>query len=164
MHLSNEGRRFITGMVFVDERKPRLSLSVFLDRMKAGDKGLLIAKNEPDHMCPNEELEGVECHRLLLRETENSVRPSDLAEIETIITSFFNRNKGGVALLDGFEMLTLFNDFSKVADMLNKAQSAADSCGGSIVIPIDNRAIYPEDYRMISENYRLLSADDAEDL
>jgi hypothetical protein len=52
--LPTEGGRFASGMVFVDERKPRLSLSVFLDRTKAGEKGLLIARNQPDHMCPNE--------------------------------------------------------------------------------------------------------------
>jgi hypothetical protein len=156
--VSKGGESLGMGMVFVDERKPRLSLSTFLDRTRSGEKGLLIARNQPEHMCPDEELKGVECHRLLLRETENSVRPSDLAEIENIITAFFGRNKGGVALIDGFEMLTLFNDISKVAEMLNKAREAADSCGGSIVIPIDNRAIYPEDYRMISENYDFLSA------
>jgi hypothetical protein len=61
-------------------------------------------------------------------------------------------------------MLTLFNDIDKVAEMLNEAQSAADSCGGSIVIPIDNRAIYPEDYRIISEKYKLLSPEEAESL
>jgi hypothetical protein len=44
MDLSSEGGRFTTGMVFVDERKPRLSLSVFLDRTKSGDKGLLIGR------------------------------------------------------------------------------------------------------------------------
>jgi hypothetical protein len=47
--LPTEGGRFASGMVFVDERKPRLSLSVFLDRTKAGEKGLLIARNQPDH-------------------------------------------------------------------------------------------------------------------
>lgn len=158
--MSNEGGGLATGMVFVDERKPRLSLSIFLDRKKSGRKGLLIARSQPDHISSDDELKDVECHRLLLRETENSVRPSDLKAIEEIITSFFDRNDGGVALLDGFEMLTLFNDFSKVVELLSKAQSAADSCGGSIVIPIDNRAIYPEDYRRIADTYKFLDSED----
>lgn len=156
-----EGGNVTAGMVFVDERRPERSLSLFLNMKESGKKALLIARNEPGGMASDEELEDVECHRLLLRETEDSIRPSDLEAIERIITSFFERNGGGVALLDGLEMLTLFNDFSKVTELLNKAQAAADGCGGSIVIPIDNRAIHPEDYRKISEDYTFLDAVDS---
>lgn len=153
-----------SGIIFIDERRPKLSLSLFLDRKRLGEKGLLISRNQPEHLSQDDDLKDVECHRLLLRETEGSIRPSDLKAIEKVIVSFFSKNEGGVALLDGFEMLTLFNDFNKVTELLGKAQSAADSCGGSIVIPIDNRAMYPEDYRMISENYKLLNAEEAENL
>ncbi len=149
------------GMIFVDERRPERSLSLFLNGKESGKKALLIARNEPGHLASDEELEDVECHRLLLRETEDGIRPSDLEGIERIITSFFKRNKEGVALLDGLEMLTLFNDFGKVTELLNKAQAAADDCGGAIVIPIDNRAIHPEVYRRISEDYSFLDADDS---
>jgi hypothetical protein len=149
-------------MIFVEERKPRLSLSIFLDRKKSGDKGLLIVRNEPEHISTDEDLKDVECYRLLLRHTANSIHPSDLKKIGEVIASFFERNKGGVALFDGFEMLTLFNDFSKVTELLNKAQSAADSCGGAIVIPIDDRAVYPEDYKRISESFNFLETDKPE--
>lgn len=147
-----------TGMFFISERRPKRSLSLFFDRTRSGKKGLLIVRNQPEGVSSDDELERIECHRLLLRETENSIRPSDLKGIEEIITSFFARSRGGIALLEGFEMLTMFNDFDKVTVMLNKAQSAADSSGGFIVIPIDNRAIYPEDLRRISENYKFLGA------
>jgi len=156
IRVTSEVGRTPTGMFFISERRPKRSLSLFFDRTKTGIKGLLIVRNQPEGVSSDDELKHIECHRLLLRETENSIRPSDLKGIEEIITSFFKRNRGGIALLDGFEMLTLFNDFDKVTMMLNKAQSVADSCGGSIVIPIDNRAIYPEDLRRISEIYKFL--------
>lgn len=159
--LVTKGGDVPAGMIFVDERRPKRSLSLFLNGKESGRKALLIARNEPGDMASDEELEDVECHRLLLRETEGSIRPSDLEAIEKVITSFFERNDGGVALLDGLEMLTLFNDLSKVTEMLNKAQAAADGCGGAIVIPIDNRVIQPEVYRRISEDYTLLDADDS---
>ncbi len=161
IELVTKGGDVPTGMIFVDERRPKRSLTLFLNGKESGKKALLIARNELGRLASDEELEDVECHRLLLRETEDGIRPSDFEGIERIVTSFFEKNKGGVALLDGLEMLTLFNDFSKVTELLNKAQAAADGCGGSIIIPIDIRAIHPEVYSRISEDYSFLDADDS---
>ena len=154
--LSTEGGGSLKGLFFISERRPRASHSIFKERTEAGEKGLFIARYHPDDVALQEELRGVECHWLLLREKENSVRPSDLKAIEDIISSFFKRHAGGVALIDGVEILGLFNDFEKVLELLNKAQSAADSCGGSIIVPIDDRALYPEDYREISMRFNFL--------
>lgn len=143
-------------MVFINERRPKFSISFFRKRTKAGEKGLFIARKHPDDVALQKELSGVECYWLLLREGENCVRPSDLDTVESIITSFFERHKGGIALLDGIEILSLYNDFEEVLNLLRKAQLAADSCGGSIIIPVDNRAIYPEDLRQISAGFKFL--------
>ncbi len=162
IEVTSNGGDLPTGIIFVNERKPKRSLSLFFGRKKSGEKALFISRNQPETMAGGEELTGVECHRILLREEGDSVKPSDLRTIEGIITSFFQRNKGGVAFVDGVEMLTLFNEFTKVTEMLRKAQEAADSCGGFIVIPIDNRAIYPEDYRLISEKFKFLNPEGKE--
>lgn len=156
--MSAEGGGSLKGLFFISERRPRTSHSIFKQRTRAGEKGLFIARYHPDDVALKEELCDVECHWLLLREKENSVRPSDLRAIGDIISSFFKRHSGGIALIDGVEILGLFNDFDKVVELLNKAQSAADSCGGSIIVPVDDRALYPEDFREISQRYNFLDA------
>ena len=161
IELSIKGGGSLKGLFFINERRPRTSHSIFKERTKAGEKGLFIARYHPDDVALKEELCDVECHWLLLRERENSVRPSDLKAIEGIIRSFFKKHNGGVALIDGVEILGLFNDFENVVELLNRAQSAADSCGGSIIVPIDDRALYPEDFREISRKYTFLDADAA---
>lgn len=157
--MSIEGGRALNGLFFVSERRPNASISLFKERTNAGEKGLLIARSHPDDIALKEELSEIECHWLLLREKKNSVRPSDLKAVEEIILSFFRRHGGGVTLLDGVEILCLFNDFEQVQKLLNSAQSAADACGGSIIVPVDDRALYPEDLKTISKNFRLLNTE-----
>ncbi|MFQ6060648.1 MAG: DUF835 domain-containing protein, partial [Thermoplasmata archaeon] len=79
-----------------------------------------------------------------------------------IVSSFFERNKGGIVLLDGFEMLTLFNDYDKVAGLLDRLRTLADSSNGAVVIPVDRRAIYREDFEKISKSFRVVELDRAE--
>lgn len=158
---TRENEQF-NGMFFVDERRPRKSFSLFCDRIKAGSKGLCIARREPDDLSVQELLKKVEYHRLLLKDAENSIRPSDLRRIDGIVSSFFERNKGGTVILEGVEMLLLFNDHSKVTELLNKAKSLADSRDGVIVIPVDSRTIYREDFENVKENFRVLEMDRAE--
>jgi hypothetical protein len=158
IELSVECGGSLKGLFFISERRPRESHSIFRERTEAGEKGLFIARYHPDDVALKEELCDVECHWLLLRQRENSVRPSDLKAIEDIISSFFKKHNGGVALIDGVEILGLFNDFEKVVELLSKAQSAADSCGGSIIVPIDDRALYPEDFMEISRRFNFLDA------
>lgn len=154
-----QGGAFPVGMLFVNERRPERSLSLFLEKKKSGRKALFISRHKPQAMAGEEDMRGVECHRILLREEPNSIQPSNLEKIESIIREFFEKNKGGVALIDGVEMLTLFNDFDKVTDLLRKAQDAADSYGGFIIIPIDNRSIYPEDFKAICEKFEFLDSE-----
>ncbi|MCK4443436.1 MAG: DUF835 domain-containing protein [Thermoplasmata archaeon] len=149
----------LKGLYFISERRPRSSHSLFRQRTKAGEKDLFIARYHPDDVALKEELCDVECHWLLLREKENSVRPSDLKAVEEIIRSFFRRHKGGIALIDGVDILCLFNDFDKVVKLLNNVQSTAESCGGFIIVPVDDRALYPEDFSEISREYSFLDVD-----
>lgn len=95
----------LKGLYFIGERRPQASHSLFRQRTNAGEKGLFIARYHPDDVALKEELRDVECYWLLLREKENSVRPSDLNAVEEIIRSFFEMHKGGIALIDGIEIL-----------------------------------------------------------
>lgn len=152
------------GMVLVDERRAEQCYSIFFKRKKAGAKCLCILRRQPEDVSLQEELKDVECYWLLLRKAENSIRPSDLGRIDNIITSFLERNKGGTVLLDGFEMLMLFNDYADVAQLLSKARLLADSNEGAIIIPVDRRAIYREDFEKISEDFGVVELDRAEKL
>lgn len=152
------------GMFFVDERRPEQSFSLFIDRKKAGAKGLCIARRQLENATSEEELRDVECYWLLLRDADNAIRPSDLEKIDDVICSFLEKNRGGVVLLDGFEMLMLFNDYSKISEMLTKAKSLADLNDAAIIIPIDSRALYREDFERISKDFKVLDLDRAEKL
>lgn len=149
-------------MFFVNERRPEQSLSLFFDKKEGGAEGLCIARRQLDSVSMEEQLKDVECYWLLLREAENAIRPSDLEKIDEVMTSFLTRNRGGVVLLDGFEMLMLFNDYTKVSELLNKVKSLADSNDAAVIIPVDSRALYREDFENISSNYEVLEFAKAE--
>jgi hypothetical protein len=150
------------GMFFVNERRPEQSFSIFIDRKNSGAKGLCIARRQHDNATLEDELRDVECYWLLLRDAEKAIRPSDLGKIDDVLCSFLQKNHGGVVLLDGFEMLMLFNDYAKISDMLNKAKFLADTSESAIIIPVDSRALYREDFENISENFKVIDMDKAE--
>ncbi|UCD91715.1 MAG: DUF835 domain-containing protein [Methanobacteriota archaeon] len=150
------------GIFFVNERRPEQSLSIFIDRKRAGAKALCIVRRQHDHAALEQELQEVERYWLLLRYAQNAIRPSDLDKIDSVICSFLQKNRGGVVLLDGFETLMLFNDYSKISKLVGKAKSLADSSGSAIIIPVDSRALYREDFENISENFKVIDIDKAE--
>jgi archaellum biogenesis ATPase FlaH len=149
-------------MYLVDERQSEQSYSLFFDRTKTGAKGLCILRRQPDDVALRIELKNVKCHWLLLRETKDSIRPSDLRKIDEVICSFLERNRGGIVLLDGFETLLLFNDFTEVSELLSKVRSLAESNEGAVIVPVDSRAMFREDFNKISESFRVLELDSAE--
>jgi hypothetical protein len=126
------------------ERVPLRTHILLRKEMAKGRKVLYLTKNSP--LVLKSQLEDVddqlEIKWLSPRPNEECLSPVNLVALEDSITHFMEKNPDGIIVLNGLEVLEMWNGFTPVAACLKKAQTRLAENNNSIMISVDPKNLF----------------------
>ncbi|MBM4237205.1 MAG: DUF835 domain-containing protein [Euryarchaeota archaeon] len=121
------------------ERVPLRTHQVLRKELSHGRKALYISKNAP-HMLRTQLNFGPQSLQMMWlnpRPGCDCIPPMNLAEFEKYVDAFLKENKDGIVVLNGVEVLEMWNGFRPVLEMLKRAQEKVSSNGSCMLISLD---------------------------
>lgn len=126
------------------ERVPLRTHILLRKEMAKGRKVLYLTKNSPLVLKSQLEDENdlLEIKWLSPRPNEECLSPVNLEALEAIIARFMQQNPDGIVVLNGLEVLEMWNGFTPVAACLKRAQNRMAENNNSIMISVDPKNLY----------------------
>ncbi len=124
---------------FVDDNRLEKVSQIIQDMAGSGARVLCVSRMHPDILA--EKMPDVELDSVWLSERvgANNIAPDHLSRLRQRIIGFMQQTPHAVAMLDGIEYLSLFNDFSKLQMFVEQMNDAAMESCAILLIPIDPR-------------------------
>jgi hypothetical protein len=121
------------------ERVPLRTHILLRKEMAKGRKVLYLTKNSPIILKSQleDEMDQLEIKWLSPRPNEECLSPVNLDALEASITQFMAANPDGIIVLNGLEVLEMWNGFTPVAACLKKAQTKLSENNNSLMISVD---------------------------
>jgi tRNA synthetases class I (I, L, M and V)/Protein of unknown function (DUF835)/Anticodon-binding domain of tRNA ligase len=123
--------------------------SRFLDAVTAGRRGLCVTREFPDRLRRRIGSRDITVIWLSNVGRQNSVRPSDVAALETLFVSALGEGHVSAVLLEGFEYLVTVNTLAPVLKLLRELHSRAQAAGTAVWVPVNPRLLTPGEVEML---------------
>jgi hypothetical protein len=81
---------------------------------------------------------------LSTRPNPECIPPMNLQAFERYINNFLSDNKEGIIVLNGLDVLEMWNGFRPVLDVLARATGKVNEDGSNLIISLDPRNHYPQ--------------------
>ena len=136
----------------VKERKPSLSYRLFEKAVGSGLPGLCVTRQHPTRL--KEDLNIPNTKLLWLSQTpgKGHHNPTDIGALATLISSFIEKYRKSVCLIDGLEYLVINNGFQQVlkfTELINEQVMQSESM---IFIPISQNAFSDKEMALLERN------------
>jgi Protein of unknown function (DUF835) len=115
----------------------------FLDAVTAGRRGLCVTREFPDRLRRRIGTRDITVIWLSNVGRQNSVRPSDVAALETLFVSALGEGHVSAVLLEGFEYLVTVNTLAPVIKLLRELHARAEAAGTAVWVPVNPRLLTP---------------------
>jgi len=121
------------------ERVPLRTHQVLRKELSRGRKTLYISKNSPNLLRTQLDFdpETIQMKWLTPRPTNECIPPMNLTEFERYITKFIAENKDGIVVLNGVEVLEMWNGFRPVLEVLRRTHEKVTANGNNFLITLD---------------------------
>ncbi len=121
------------------ERVPLRTHQVLRKELSQGRKTLYISKNSPNLLRTQLifDPQTIQMMWLTPRPTGECIPPMNLERLEGQILKFIAENKDGIVVLNGVEVLEMWNGFKPVLDVLRRTQEKVSANGNIFLITID---------------------------
>jgi len=121
------------------ERVPLRTHQILRRELAHGRKVLYFSKNSPNLLKTqlDVEPEQIELRWLNPRPEEECSSPMDLEAFESKVTRFIEKNKDGIVVLNGLEVLEMWNGFRPVFDRLRSMHKKVSANGNNLIITFD---------------------------
>lgn len=132
--------RITTGKTYLlMERVPLRTHQILRKELDNGRKVLYFSKNSPNLLKTQLEYdsEQIELRWLNPRPNDDCSSPMDLDAFETRATQFIQKNKDGIVVLNGLEVLEMWNGFRPVLDRLRNMHEKVSLNGNNLIITFD---------------------------
>jgi hypothetical protein len=132
--------RLTTGKTYLlMERVPLRTHQILRRELAQGRKVLYFSKNSPTLLKTqlDFEPEQIEMRWLNPRPKEECSSPMDLEAFESKATRFMEKNKDGIVVLNGLEVLEMWNGFRPVFDRLQSMHNKVSANGNNLIITFD---------------------------
>lgn len=143
----------IEGAIYlVKERKPVISYKLFEKSLADGLPGLCVTRQYPERLKDKYNLQNARLIWLSHTPGKDSHNPTNIGTLATLITSFIERYKKSVTLLDGVEYLVINNGFQqvlKLTELVNEQVMQSDSI---VLIPISESAFSEKELALLERN------------
>ncbi|MGC2289080.1 MAG: DUF835 domain-containing protein [Thermoplasmata archaeon] len=121
----------------------------FLDAVSAGRRGLCVTREFPDRLRRRIGTRDVTVIWLSNVGRQNSVKPSDVAALETLFVSALEEGHVSAVLLEGFEYLVTVNTLAPVLKLLRELHTRAQAAGTAVWVPVNPRLLTPGEVEML---------------
>jgi len=132
--------RISTGKTYLlMERVPLRTHQILRKELSNGRKVLYFSKNSPNLLRTQLDFDPdlMELRWLNPRPNEDCSSPMDLDAFETKATRFIEKNKDGIVVLNGIEVLEMWNGFRPVLDRLRNMHKKVSANGNNLLITFD---------------------------
>jgi len=121
----------------------------FLDAVSLGRRGLCVTREFPDRLRRRIGTRDVTVIWLSNVGRQNSVKPSDVAALETLFVSALGEGHVSAVLLEGFEYLVTVNTLAPVLKLLRELHTRAEVAGTAVWVPVNPRLLTPAEVEML---------------
>lgn len=121
----------------------------FLDAVSGGRRGLCVTREFPDRLRRRIGSRDITVIWLSNVGRQNSVRPSDVAALQTLFESALGEGHVGAVLLEGFEYLVTVNTLAPVLKLLRELHARAQSAGTAVWVPVNPRLLTSGEVEML---------------
>jgi hypothetical protein len=129
-----------------EERVPLRTHQVLRKELDSGRKTLYISKNPPRLLRSQLEFdeEMLETMWLSARPNDECIPPMNLEVFEEYINKFLRQNKDGIIVVNGLDVLEMWNGFRPVLEVLIRAPRKVSEDGSNLIISLDPRNHFPQ--------------------
>jgi hypothetical protein len=129
-----------------EERVPLRTHQVLRKELDKGRRTLYISKNPPRLLRSQLDFDEhmLETMWLSTRPNPDCIPPMNLEAFESNIDHFLSENKDGIVVLNGLDVLEMWNGFRPVLDVLARTTSKINEAGSNLIISLDPRNHYPQ--------------------
>lgn len=141
------------GSYLIKEEKPVKSFRIFNKMVSTGSKGFCITRTHPNMVQNTYQLEDVPMKWLTSGEPdENTLAPTLLSEVSTVITNYIQKNSNSVILLEGIEYLIDHNDFKSVLKLVHSINDAIMRSDSVFLITLDPYILDKKELHILSRD------------
>ena len=123
--------------------------SQFLEAVSGGRRGLCVTREFPDRLRRRIGTRDVTVIWLSNVGRQNSVKPSDVAALETLFVSALEEGHVSAVLLEGFEYLVTVNTLAPVLKLLRELHTRARAAATAVWVPVNPRLLTPGEVEML---------------
>jgi hypothetical protein len=140
----------------VRERKPFLAFKLFETSISQGIPGLCVTRQFPEKV--REAFDVKDTRVLWLSHTpgQDHHNPTSIGTLATIISSFIERSKRCVVLIDGLEYLVINNGFQQALRFVEHINEQVMQSRSNILIPISPSAFSEKELALIERNVEVI--------
>jgi hypothetical protein len=125
----------------------------FLDAVSDGRRGLCVTREFPDRLRRRIGSRDITVIWLSNVGRQNSVRPSDVAALETLFASALGEGHVTAVLLEGFEYLVTVNTLAPVLKLLRELHARAQASGTAVWVPVNPRLLTQGEVEMLKNAF-----------
>jgi len=129
------------------------SYIIFSDLVKHGMEGLCITRDMPLDVKKAYELEKTPVIWLTTNRVDDvdSISPTNMVDLSSVILSFLEKASNGVVLLDGLEYLIAQNSFMATLNLVQLLRDKVMLSRSRVIIPLDQSVLEPKDLHMLTK-------------
>jgi hypothetical protein len=125
----------------------------FLDAVSDGRRGLCVTREFPDRLRRRIGSRDITVIWLSNVGRQNSVRPSDVAALETLFASALGVGHVTAVLLEGFEYLVTVNTLAPVLKLLRELHARAQASSTAVWVPVNPRLLTQGEVEMLKNAF-----------
>jgi len=140
----------------VRERKPFLAYKLFEQTLGEGVPGLCVTRQFPEKV--REAFEMKDTRVLWLSHTpgQDHHNPTSIGTLATVISSFIERYKKCVVLIDGLEYLVINNGFQQVLRFVEHINEQVMQSRSTVLVPISPNAFSEKELALLERNVEVI--------
>jgi len=130
------------GMTYiVSNEKMDMAMDIITKLNDMGEEMICVSRMHPDHVLDRWPLGNIKTYWLTQRSGPGNVSPDQPSAVKGIIESFLRGKHGAIAILDGFEHLSVYNDFRVLNVMFEELNDVVMETRSILLVPIDPRSL-----------------------
>ncbi|MGQ9587205.1 MAG: DUF835 domain-containing protein [Thermoplasmata archaeon] len=140
----------------VRERKPFLAYKLFEGNLSEGVPGLCVTRQFPEKVKGVFDLKDSRILWLSHTPGKDHHNPTSIGTLATIISSFIERYKKCIVLIDGLEYLVINNGFQQVLRFVEHINEQVMQSRSTVIIPISPNAFSEKELALLERNVEVI--------
>ena len=157
--------KITTGRVYLfEERVPLRTHQILRKELSEGRQALYISKHSPNQLRSQFDFDPKLLRTLWLspRPEQSCIPPMNLEIFEERVNEFLSENVNGIIVLNGVDVLEMWNGFRPVLEAIRRAKTRVNSNGTNLIISLDPKDYYHSNLSELEKSSDLVVSSCAE--